>query len=101
MKTTSRGEGSFCLKLLVAATLVLVVILAGAVQQAAAEDSISVSCYIGDRSPGTVVVFDVQAAAAACNEMYYDCRGRCIACYHDFDYVDYVCVDTRGNVFLK
>lgn len=101
MKSTKGSDGSLYLRALTAAALVLAALLAGAVQHAASDESISVSCYTGDRSPGTVVVFDVQAAAAACNDMYYDCRSRCIACYHDFDYVDYVCVDMQGNTFLK
>jgi len=50
---------------------------------------------------GSVVVFDVATAALACNNLYYDCKGRCIACYQDFDYVSNVCVDNAGNTFLK
>ena len=71
---------------------------------ASADDGISITCYRDVKSSfsfGRVVVFDVAGAAAACNSMYYDCRGRCIGCYHDFDYVDNVCVDALGNTFLK
>ena len=38
---------------------------------------------------------------AVCNSLYYDCKGKCIACFHDFDYVDYVCVDASGRTFLR
>jgi hypothetical protein len=48
-----------------------------------------------------VVVFDFSTAAIACNNVYYECKGKCIGCYHDFDYVDYVCVDTSGRTFLR
>ncbi len=71
---------------------------------ACADDGINITCYKDARSSfsvGRVVVFDAAEAAPACNSMYYDCRGRCIGCYHDFDYVDNVCVDMQGNTFLK
>lgn len=69
-----------------------------------ADESISISCYKdakSGRSLGSVLVFNVADAAQACNSLYYDCRGRCIGCYQDFDYIDNVCVDIRGNIFLK
>ncbi|HXX82029.1 MAG TPA: hypothetical protein VEI46_10805, partial [Thermodesulfovibrionales bacterium] len=80
------------------------VIITGFITPVFADDSISVSCYKDARSSwslGNVAVYDVAEAAQACNTMYYDCRGRCIGCYQDFDYVDSVCVDMRGNTFLK
>jgi len=83
---------------------VMVVIVAGFMAPAFADDSINVSCYKDAQSSwsvGHVEVFDVAEAAQACNTMYYDCRGRCIGCYQDFDYADSVCVDMRGNTFLK
>lgn len=88
----------------VALLSVVVVIVAGFMSLAYTDDSISVSCYKDAKSSwslGRVVVFDVAEAAQACNTMYYDCRGRCIGCYQDFDYVDNVCVDMRGTTFLK
>lgn len=88
----------------VALLSVMVVIVAGFMAPAFADESISVSCYKDAKSSwsvGRVVVFDVAEAAQACNSMYYDCRGRCIGCYQDSDYVDNVCVDMRGNTFLK
>ena len=69
-----------------------------------ADESISASCYKDAKSGmslGSVVVFDVANAAQACNSLYYDCRGRCIGCYQDYDYIDNVCVDIQGNTFLK
>jgi hypothetical protein len=69
-----------------------------------ADESITVWCYKDVRSSfsvGSVVVYDVAEAAQACNSMYYDCRGRCIGCYQDFDYADNVCVNMQGNTFLR
>ena len=88
----------------VALLSVIVVIVAGCMAPAFADESISVSCYKDAKSSwslGRVVVYDVSEAAQACNSFYYDCRGRCIGCYQDFDYADNVCVDMRGNTFLK
>ena len=82
----------------------IVLIVAGFMTPAYAEESFSVSCYKDAKSSlsvGSVVVFDVATAALACNNMYYDCKGRCIGCYQDFDYVSNVCVDNWGNTFLK
>ena len=83
---------------------VMVVIITGFMSPVLADDSISVSCYKDAKSSwsvGRVVVFDVAEAAQACNSMYYDCRGKCIGCYQDSDYIDNVCVDMWGNTFLK
>jgi hypothetical protein len=66
-----------------------------------AEESISAYCYRDGRSIGSVAIFDVSNAALACNNFFYDCKGKCIGCFHDFDYVDYVCVDTLGRTFLR
>ena len=82
----------------------IVLIITVFMAPAFAEESFSVSCYKdakSDWSLGRVVVFDVATAAMACNSMYYDCKGICIGCYQDFDYVSNVCVDNRGNTFLK
>jgi len=82
----------------------MVAILVGITAPAFADESISISCYKDAKSPwslGNVAVYDAAEAAQACNLMYYDCRGRCIGCYQDSDYVDNVCVDIRGNTFLK
>jgi hypothetical protein len=66
-----------------------------------AEESIPAYCYRDNRSIGNVSVYEDLNAAQMCNSLYYDCKGRCIACYHDFDYVDYVCVDISGRTFLR
>ena len=88
----------------VALLSVMVVIAAGFMAPAFADDSISISCYKDAKSSlsvGRVVVYDVAEAAQACNSMYYDCRGRCIGCYQDSDYIDNVCIDMRDKTFLK
>jgi len=88
----------------VALLSVMVVITVGFMAPVFADDSVNISCYKDAKSSwslGNVAVYDVAEAAQACNTMYFDCRGRCIGCYQDFDYVDSVCVDMRGNTFLK
>jgi hypothetical protein len=66
-----------------------------------ADENISVTCYKGSTRIGTVTVFDWKTAAEACNTVLYDCRGACIGCFRDFDYVEDVCVDVNGNEFLQ
>lgn len=69
-----------------------------------ADESITVSCYNLEASElpvGNAVVFDTSTAAAVCNSMYYSCKGRCVGCFTDQDYVDAVCVDVSGTTFLK
>ena len=66
-----------------------------------AEQSTPAYCYRDNRSIGTVTVLEDSNAAQMCNSFYYDCKGKCIACYHDFDYIDYVCVDASGRTFLR
>jgi len=66
-----------------------------------ADDDVPVTCYKGYARIGTVTVFDWRAAAETCNTVLYDCRGACIGCFRDFDYVEDVCVDLRGNEFLR
>jgi hypothetical protein len=88
----------------VALLSMMVVMVTGFMAPVFADESISISCYKDAKSSwslGRVVVYDVAEAAQACNSFYYDCRGRCIGCYQDFDYADNVCVDIRGNTFLK
>jgi len=66
-----------------------------------AEESIPAYCYRDNRSLGNVSVYENSNPVAVCNSLYYDCKGKCIACFHDFDYVDYVCVDASGRTFLR
>lgn len=87
---------------LLAGGILSIVMLMTAVGAPSAEESISVACYFGDRLVGDgVVVFDVSSAAQACNGLFYDCRGRCFGCFHDFDYAEDVCVDMYGRTFLR
>jgi len=82
----------------------LVVVAMGPVGQAFADESISVTCYNIqnlESSLGGVVVYDTSLAAGACNSLYYACKGRCVGCFTDQDYLDSVCVDVRGTMFLR
>lgn len=83
---------------------VTVFIVMGFMTPVFADESISMSCYKDWKSSwsvGTVVVFNVAEGPLACSNTYFDCRGRCIACYQDSDYVDNVCLDMQGRTFLK
>jgi len=81
--------------------VVIILTLIQIILPVSAEESISVFCYRDGRSLGNVVVYDVANAANACNNLYYDCKGKCIGCFNDYDYVDYVCVDKSGRTFLR
>jgi len=87
--------------ILVGMAMVIFLVLMQIILPVSAEESITAYCYRDSRSLGSVVVFDVSNAAAACNNLYYDCKGKCIGCFNDYDYIDYVCVDTSGRTFLR
>jgi len=81
--------------LMIALTLIPIIV------SVSAEESTTAFCYRDNRSVGSVAVYENTNAVEACNGLYYECKGRCIACFHDFDYVDYVCVDRSGRTFLR
>jgi len=87
--------------ILVGVALVIVLALIQIILPVSAEESMTAYCYRDGRSLGNVVIFDTANAAAACNNLYYDCKGKCIGCFHDSDYIDYVCVDGSGRTFLR
>ena len=87
--------------ILVGIAMVIFLALIQIILPVSAEESITAYCYRDGRSLGSVVVFDVSNAAAACNNLYYDCKGKCIGCFNDSDYIDYVCVDRSGRTFLR
>jgi hypothetical protein len=69
-----------------------------------ADQSVSVTCYNLEKSQlsvGSVVVYDTSRAAQTCNAVYYDCKGRCVGCFSDSDFIDAVCADETGALFLK
>jgi hypothetical protein len=87
---------------LIGIAIVIFLTLMQIILAVSAEESIPAYCYRDSKlSLGSVVIFDISTAAAACNNVYYDCKGKCIGCFHDSDYVDYVCVDTSGRTFLR
>jgi hypothetical protein len=87
--------------ILVGAFFIILLTVVQIILPVSAEESISVYCYRDGRSIGNAVVFDVANAARACNNLYYDCKGKCIGCFNDYDYIDYVCVDASGRTFLR
>ena len=87
--------------ILIGIAMVIFLTLIQIILPVSAEESITVYCYRDGRSLGSVVVFDVANAANACNNLYYDCKGKCIGCFNDYDYIDYVCVDRSGRTFLR
>jgi hypothetical protein len=66
-----------------------------------ADDDIPVTCYKDGSKIGTTTTFDWRAAASLCNRIFYDCRGMCVGCFQDNDYMSDVCVDMSGNQFLR
>ncbi|MDF9393623.1 MULTISPECIES: hypothetical protein [Methylococcus] len=74
-----------------------------------ADNPIQVQCYRVERwddgynleQVGSVTVHSNQQAALICNNVEYACRGRCIACAHDYDYYEDICVDMSGRQFVK
>jgi len=87
--------------ILIGMAIVLFLTLIQTILPVSAEESITAYCYRDGRSLGSVVIFDTSNGATACNNLYYECKGKCIGCFHDFDYVDYVCVDISGRTFLR
>lgn len=87
--------------LLIAVGIMIFLTIVQVILPVSAEESITVYCYRDGSSVGNAVVFDVANAANACNSLYYDCKGRCIGCFNDYDYIDYVCVDRSGRTFLR
>lgn len=66
-----------------------------------ADENMPVTCYKGNSRIGTVTVFDWRSAAATCNSVLYDCRGACIGCFRDSEYIADVCIDSAGRTFLR
>lgn len=83
------------------ATIVLCMVLLGPAGLTIADENMPVTCYKGSSRIGTVTVFDWRAAAATCNTVLYDCRGACMGCFRDSDYIADVCIDMSGSVFLR
>ncbi len=82
-------------------SLIATLFLLGLAGWTRADEDMPVTCYKGSSRIGTVRVFEWRAAAATCNIVLYDCRGACIGCFRDSDYVDDVCVDMHGREFLR
>lgn len=86
--------------LILLATFLLCAIL-GAALWTNADENMPVTCYKGSSRIGTVTVFDWRTAAATCNTVLYECRGACVGCFRDSDYVADVCIDSTGRTFLR
>jgi hypothetical protein len=69
-----------------------------------AEESITVSCYVGDLSDneevGNIEVFKISTATSACNNVFNDCKGQCTGCYLS-DESGEICIDKKGKEFAK
>ncbi len=81
--------------------LLSVILTFGSAGWISADENMPVTCYKDGSRIGTVTVFDWRTAAETCNKTLYDCKGACIGCFHDFDYVDNVCIDMNGREFLR
>ena len=100
-----KRSGAF-LQVLLRASIILglLFVVMGPITKSFADQGISVSCYNLEKSEipiGNVVVYDTSLAARSCNSLYYDCKGRCVGCFTDQDYLDSVCVDLSGTMFLN
>jgi hypothetical protein len=70
-----------------------------------AEESITVSCYVGDLSDneevGEIEVLKTATATRDCNKIYKeDCKGQCTGCYTSEDSGE-ICIDKKGKEFPK
>jgi len=69
-----------------------------------AEESISVSCYVGDPSDneevGEIEVFNTAKVTNTCNKIFNDCKGQCTGCYLS-DESGEICIDKKGKEFAK
>jgi hypothetical protein len=70
----------------------------------AAEQTVSVTCYLGNpndnNSLGSIATV-ASAAGAGCNSINFSCQGRCFGCYADFDLSEDICVDIAGRRFIR
>ena len=96
-------------RLLVALLFGSVLISAPGVMTAPSADadvdrSYDVACYIGNpnnnNNIGTITIFDLNSAGAACNATFINCQGKCVGCVNDFDLDGTVCYDNNGKKFL-
>jgi hypothetical protein len=83
---------------------VIIVFLIIAAHDVFSDETIMVQCYVERPSAfnelGNVEVGNPESAAQSCNNVYYDCKGRCIGCYLHQDGYE-ICIDAMGNEFLK
>jgi hypothetical protein len=69
-----------------------------------AEESITVTCYVGNPSDyeevGEIEVFNTAKATSTCNSTFNDCKGQCTGCYLS-DEAGEICIDKKGKEFAK
>ncbi|HWO99256.1 MAG TPA: hypothetical protein VNL74_01335 [Methylococcus sp.] len=73
------------------------------------DQPMAVQCYRVDsyyddyrfEEVGSVMVPPNLPPARACNVVEYACKNRCVACAHDYDYYEDICVDAAGRQFVK
>jgi len=88
---------------IISSAILLCLLLFASIASVAAEEDIAVDCYIKTDDNyvfiDDVVVYDPLKAATTCNEVYSDCKGKCIGCIDSEGEQD--CYDSSGNIFLK
>lgn len=71
---------------------------------ALASDGTTISCNIAHPPDyeyvGEIEVFNLAAAASACNNFYATCQGACVGCYLNSESIE-ICIDKNGNQFVK
>jgi len=69
------------------------------------DSSYEVACYIGNpnnnKNIGSITVFDISSAGAACNATFINCQGKCVGCVNDFELDGTICYDNNGKKYLK
>jgi len=64
----------------------------------------TIACYIANppnyEYVGELEVFNLADASSTCNNVYYNCQGKCIGCYINSESFE-VCIDKNGNQFER
>ena len=64
----------------------------------------TIACYIANPPDyeyvGELEVFNLAEATSTCNNVYYNCQGKCVGCYINSESFE-VCIDKNGNHFER
>jgi len=64
----------------------------------------TIACYTANppnyEYVGEIEVFNLAEATSTCNNVYYNCQGKCVGCYINSESFE-VCIDKNGNHFER